>query len=322
MNAVCNGLTEELKSLRKGRGILADRLDERVGPALLRACGVAVGDDPAAVREKIATTLRTSIAQLPPDLRGPMLAAFALDENTTQPFYQERIDQAAQLLQRDPRTVRRRIDEGIAHLVEIVGGRAARREPDEPDELSPGWHTAELRTFVNLDLAAPEVFEFRRIVVEQDDLDSLDLAFTVTAPADRDTPGHPAPDIDVFSGGRLMSRRRQASDRVGFELALPVPLKRGDSHDFALRFRVPPDSMQPHYVCVPRYRCDAYGLHVRFGERRRPKSVWRLTAQFQRDLDDPLITGEEAEVDSSSEIRGEFKRLAPGLAYGFRWRPA
>ncbi len=319
MNAVCTGLTEELKALRKGRGILADRLDERAGPALLRVCGVLEGDGPAVVREKIATTLRTSIALLPPDLRGPMLAAFALDENTTQPFYQERIDQAAKSLQRDPRTVRRRIDEGIAHLVEIVGGNA-RGEPDELDALSPGWHTAELRTFVNLDLPAPEVFEFRRVIAEQDNVDALDLALTVTAPAERETPGHPAPDIDVFAGGRLVGRRRQASDRVGFELALPAPLQRGGSHDFALRFRVPEGAMQPHYVCVPRYRCDVYGLRVRFGER--PRAVWRLSAQFQRDLDDPMIVGEEAELDRAGEIHGEFRRLAPGLAYGFRWRPA
>ncbi|HKS48926.1 MAG TPA: hypothetical protein VJT49_28230 [Amycolatopsis sp.] len=310
-----NELAEELKSLRKGRGVRVDRIGERVGPALRRVCGLVRGDSPAEIREKISSTLLAAIDSLPEDLRSPSLAAFALDEGNQQPFYRDRIDQAAERLKRNPRTIRRWVDEGIRHLVEIMESRALAEEA--VDDSGPGWYTANLRTLVNLALPAPEAFETRTVVAERDGLHALDLALTVTAP-----PGGDAPelDIDVFSGGRLAGTRRQASDRVGFELALSRPLTRGERHEFTLRFRMREGrEMSPHYVCVPKYRCDHYLLRIKFDPRRPPAAVWRLNSAFQRDLDDPLATGEPAEVDEACEVGAEFRRLARGLAHGFRW---
>ncbi|MDI5975368.1 hypothetical protein [Amycolatopsis magusensis] len=311
MTAV-SALVEELKALRKGRGVLAGKLDERLGPEIRRCCGVRAGDRPSEVRDKVTATLAAAIAELPEDLGGLLLVAYALDPRLRLPFYQERIDRVADQLHRDRRTVRRRIDDGIVHLAELVDGRApGPPEPGMPDEIGPGWHTEELRTFVNLEPAAPEAFEVRRVVADRDGIGALDLAFTVTS-ADG------GPEIDIFSGGRLAGTRKQATDRVGFELRLPAPLRRGQTHEFVVRFKAGAE-MQPHYACVPKQRCDYFDLRVRFPADRLPAAVWRVAGGFQRDLDDPVATGDPVHPDPTGEIRGEFRRLLPGLAYGFRW---
>ncbi|MGC7099746.1 hypothetical protein ACPZ19_34145 [Amycolatopsis lurida] len=315
-----SALVDELKALRKGRGLFTTNLDERIGPELRRCCGVGTGDRPSEVRDKVSTRLAAAIAELPEDLGSLLLVAFALDPRLRLPFYQERIDRAADEMHRDRRTVRRRIDEGIVHLAELVDGvPAGTPDPAPPEEPGPGWHTEELRTFVNLEPAAPEAFELRRVVAERDGITALDLAITVTAPPDRRSPP-PEPDIDVFSGGRLVGTQKQASDRVGFELKLPKPLRRGDTHVFVVRFRARTDGgMRPHYVCVPKQRCDYFDLRVRFPAAAVPGVIWKVSGGFQRDLDDPVATGVAAAPDATGEIRGEFRRLLPGLVYGFRW---
>ncbi len=311
-------LAEELKTLRKGRGVLADRIDQRVGSAVRVLCGITEGVSPAEIREKIVVTLRELIEALPPDLRDPMLAAFALDEAVQYPLYQERIAFAAERLGREQRTVRRRIDEGIARLVELA---ERRRDSVLEAATGPGWHTTDLRTLVNLELPSPEAFEFRQVVAERDGLTALELALTVTATPGSE-PGHEQPeaDIDVFAGGTLVTTGREATDRVGFQLALPRTLAKGEVHEFVLRFRAPEGKpMSPHYVCVPKGRCDVYRLQVRFGPGR-PAGVWRLDGVFQRDLDDPMATGEPISLDEAGEANTEFRRLHAGLAYGIRWQ--
>ncbi|MBN6039288.1 hypothetical protein JYK18_30825 [Amycolatopsis sp. 195334CR] len=258
--------------------------------------------------------LGVSIASLPDDLGALLRLAFALDPSARLPFYQQRMDVAAARLGCERRTVRRRVDEGIAHLAEVLDDVPAAEPRVASTVPRLDWYTQELRTFVNLDLPVPEAFEIRRVIAERDDLRTLDLAFTVTASADR-------PEIDVFGGGRLLDTRQQAADRIGFALELPEALGQGQAHVFVLRFRVSAEAMvKPHYVCVPKQRCDRFDLRVRFGTGRVPPEIWRLSGRFQRDLDDPVATGEPAEPDSVGEIHAEFRGLMPGLAYGFRWR--
>ncbi|WP_228004057.1 hypothetical protein [Amycolatopsis sp. YIM 10] len=266
------------------------------------------------MREKVVAALGMAIAALPDDLGALLRVAFALDPAARLPFYGNRVDLAADRMGRDRRTVRRRVDEGITHLAEVLDDRTAGEDPPSPAAVPRAdWYTRELRTFVNLDLPVPEAFEIRRVVAERDGLRTLDLAFTVTASPDR-------PGIDLFSGGRLLGTRQQAADRTGFALELPVTLAKGDEHVFVVRFRAEAGAgVKPHYVCVPKQRCDRFDLRVRFATGRIPPEIWLLSGGFQRDLDDPVATGEPAEPDSTGEVHAEFGGLMPGLTYGFRW---
>jgi hypothetical protein len=321
MEAGWAALIKELKTLRKGRGLFVRQIGERVGPALREACNVLETDGPTEIRRKVSERLEALAADLPEDLEIAILAAFALHADARLPFYQERVRWTAQRLNRDDRTARRRIDEAIDRLAELAATVA--RETQATQVSTTGWHTDKLRISLALDQPAPEAFEFRRVVADRDRVSELDLAMTLTAPPERE---YPIPEealrLDVFYGGRLIQKNMETTDRFGFVLELPQPLNREARHDFALRYRVLNGHMQPHYVCVPKHRCDLFELHVRFDLDRLPERVWRLNDAFQRDVDDPAPTGEILAPDSAGEVHTTFRRLTPGLAYGLRWTPA
>lgn len=302
-------LVRELKSLRKGRGLFAGQIEERVGPTLRAACEVTDGDGMMVIRQKVTARLAELAEQLPEDLRLAMLAAFAILAEARLPLYQDRVSWAAVKVDRDPRTVRRRVDEAIHQIAELATS-APRRGPGAP---AGSWHTTELHVAVGLDRVRPEVLEQRRIVANQEGLRELDLAVSLPT-------GRRDVEIEVLYGGTLVDRGMEASDRLGFALTLPRALARGEAHDFAMRFRLPTArAMRPHMMCVPRRPCELFDLRVRFGRDRMPPRVWMLDGAFQRDVSDPACRAHQHPVDRAGEVHMRFRQLAPGLAYGARW---
>jgi hypothetical protein len=308
----------ELKILRKGRGIFTTPLGDRVGPGLRAICGILEDDDQAVMQRKLSGRLRPLAEALPDDLKVVLLAAFALHEQARKPFYQERVRWAAITLQRDDRTVRRRIDEGIEQIAAMAVKVA---DPDPgPRYPSRSWHTEELRVALTLGRPAAEAFEFRRVVADADEITELDLALTLSAAAQSGESVHESDlQVDVFHGGVLTSRAMESSDRIGLALRLPEPLRRGEQHEIALRFRA--SIREPHYVCVPRHPCDLFDLHVKFGDRV-PQHIVLLEKVFQDDARDTSRRGTTLTADDSGEVHVRFRNLAPGFAYGIRWQPA
>jgi hypothetical protein len=314
----------ELKTLRKGRGIYVPQIGQRVGPALRSVCGVVAGDSAGEMRRKVATRLEEMAVGLPEDLHVAVLAALAIHPDVRQPFYQDRIRWVARYLERDERTARRRVDDGIAQLAEMAAAESAEtvvngRAPGVETYLQT-WRVAELRAIVLLDHPGREAIELRRIVAERDGLDLLDLAFTLPRdPADPKGPRHLL--IDVLYGGTLVEQAPQSSERFGFGLRLPRPLERGERYEYGLRFRVPPGQpVRPHHICISRQQFELFDLRLRFAADRPPERVWRLDSVFQRDVDDPVPTGEPVVLDAAGEVRLTFRHLTPGLAYGARWQ--
>src|SRR5262245_40377635 len=106
-----DALESELKRLRKGRGVLADDLDGRIGPELAQVCGVMSSDSAVIVRRKVIERLTDLTTRLPEDLRLIAQVSLALHEETRHRFLAERLQWVAERLQRDARTIRRRADE-------------------------------------------------------------------------------------------------------------------------------------------------------------------------------------------------------------------
>ncbi|MET8847759.1 hypothetical protein [Amycolatopsis sp. NPDC004625] len=275
-------LVRELKSLRKGRGLQASRLPDRVGPALRAACAVSEPDGMVVIRAKVTARLSELSSHLPEDLRVAVLAAFAITPEARQPLYQERVRWAAGRVDRDPRTVRRRVDEAIELLAELATG--------SPVAASPGsWHTASL----TLALSESCLFEHHRVVADQDGLRSF-------------SPAADGADGLVLYGGTLME---------GDTVDLPRPLSRGESWEFAAVFKPKPGS---HLVYVPRDRCEVFDLRVRFGMEG-PSEVLALDGAFERDIADPGYRGRPFTLDAAGEVHLQFRHLTPGLVYGARW---
>ncbi len=304
----------ELKALRKGRAIFTTPLADRVGPALRSTCGILEDDGTVEMRRKLSDRLRPLVESLPDDLKIALLAAFALDERARKPFYQERVRWAAITLDRDDRTVRRRIDEGIEQVAALA---VAADEPASRRYPSRSWHTEELRVTLALDQPVAEAFEFRRVVADADEIAVLDLALTLPATGESgDSVRASDLGVDVFHGGVLAGRVMESSDRIGLALRLPEPLRRGGRHDVGLRFRT--NLREPRYVCVPRHPCDHFDLHVRFGDRV-PERITRLEKVFPGGADGWSRTGAALVADDAGEVHVRFRNLAPGFAYGIRW---
>lgn len=320
-------LVAELKTLRKGRGIQAPHIVDRIGPAIRAICSITENDDAASVRQKVAARLRDLSARLSPDLQIGVTAAFGLDETLHTPFYKDRLRWAEGELERNTRTVRRRIDDAIVQLAELAVHRLGSNGQANRPQPNSRWYNAEIRQALVLDQNSAHALEQRRIVADEDGLVELDLALTVPDPdangprTARDAAIDAAIDIaiDVVYGGRLLARRMESSERIGYRLMLPRPLGLGDEHEFALR-ALPGRELAPHFVCLPRRRCDRCEVRVRFGLDRRPVRLERLTGVFQRDIVDPNSDAEPVGLDSCGEVRELFTNLTPGLAYGVRWK--
>ena len=309
-------LVDELKTLRKGRGLSTGLPDGKIGPAVRAVCSVSVTDSASVARKKVADRLTELAGRLPDDLSTTVLAAFGLVPEARQQFYKERVRWAALRIDRDERTVRRRIDQGIQQLAELSAEALA---PARPTATGHRWYSEEVRVYLTLDRPTPESLEFRRITSCVDDLRELDLALTLTAPLDRSSVSREL-DIQVVSGGTLLRKPKEKADRFAFSLRMPDSLNSADQHEYGLRFRVPEGQrMQQHYVCVPKQRCDNFQLHVRFDHGRMPVTVWRLSDAFQRDVDDPAPSGQSLAPNEAGELHLSFQDLTPGLAYGIRW---
>lgn len=288
-------LVRELKALRKGRGLLASHISERIGSALRAICDVRDDDGPAVIRQKVARRLEILAGELPADLRIAVLAAFAISPDARLPFYQDRVSWTARRLGRDPRTARRRIDAGIDHIAQLATVRPTPASRPAKTNAATGWRTLELRVIALLDRAHPEIVELHRIAAEQDGLTAID----VPVPA----------ATDVLYGATQVRRGT---------VALPRALARGQEHEFAIRYRSR-EAAAPHLVRAPDHPCDLFDLRLRFDRARPPWRISLLTGALDRDLDAPERTGEAREPDAAGELHLVFHDLTPGLAYGARW---
>jgi hypothetical protein len=307
-------LAEELGRLRKGRGVHAENIAERTGPALRRLCGIGPDDPPGTVRDRLATTLTNLADRLPADLRLSLLAALALHPEATHPRLGERLTWLSERLAKNARTARRRAEAACERLAELAAGLPA-AEP-APGE---GWYVRRFTALVRMDGQSPEVTESRTIVSTREGLDELDTEFSLPRhPADR-RPTHDL-GVTVLYGGRLVRRDRPSESHFRFTVELPLTLGIGETHDYAMRLRVPPGQpVRPHYLCVPHRRCDLFELRLRFEPGRVPRTLWRVADTPIRVIDDGQPSGELLLANSAGEIHEMFPEPRQGLAYGVQW---
>ncbi|WP_018687099.1 hypothetical protein [Actinokineospora enzanensis] len=279
-------LVRELKSLRKGRGVLASRIEDRVGPALRAVCAIDTGDSRPVIRRKVTSTLTELADRLPEDLAVAAVAAFALGQEVRQPLYQDRVQWAANEEDCDTRTIRRRVDEAIGHMAEMVDEASATAPP-------PGWHTAESRIALSLDEPRPELLEQHRVIATSDGLSELDIATT-----------QPTTSLRVLYGGTLTPDGR---------LVLPALLSRREVHSFAVHAQLsePP----PRMIFIPVRPCTVLDLCVRFAKNNAPSEVRAVRGLSQGEF----VETTHHQVDSAGEIHLRFHSLNPGMPYGVQW---
>jgi len=303
----------ELNELRRGRGLDATDLHQRIGPCLRAACSIVDADPPAVARRKLVLRLTELCGGLPADLRLAAQAAFGLHEEAAGEFLDRRISWLAGALDRDPRTARRRIDMAFRLLDELLGDPARNRGGSSPD----GWYVESVRSMLRLDHDPPDLQEERRIVAEVDELDELTLSLSV--PALRGFEELPDIGADVLFGGEIVETRQVSASHAQFVMRLPNPLRLGQRHEYGIRFAPQRSEIRPYYVLTPLRRCEKFSVRVRFDRARPPARVWRLNGVPPRVVDDGVDSGDRLTVNRVGEVVLEFHELHQGLSYGLQW---
>lgn len=315
MNPEPAALVEDLKMLRRGRGVQEPRMSARIGFALREACGVLPSDLPGVASEKLLRRLGEVVERLPPAQRDIARATFGFD-GPADAKYTARLATHSKVIERDVRTTQRRADEVVDRIAELLGvdGPAPVRREEPP------WHTVSLSVRLLLGQPEVEIFETRRIRSHQYGLAEIEHSMTVT-PVNGVLPVVlPEHGIDVVSGGDVQSATRIARNRVAFRLRPPRVLDTADEHEFTLRVRL--ERMSPFYVCTPVYPCAHFDLQARFRPGRLPVRVWRIDGEFSMEADDPTPARPLLELDSTNEVHTVFNDLEPAKSYGIGWLPA
>jgi hypothetical protein len=313
-----SGVIEELRLLPRGRGVLADDIDNRLGPWLRDLLGVDSRDDPGVVRRKVAARLSVLADRLPEDLGHAVRAALALGDVATDRFLKDRVGRLAAGIQRDPRTAKRRVDEGLRRLAEMLV--EAAEPPAASNPFAPeGWYIRTLNSVLLLDREPPQLFERRRVVATRSGLDHVLISLSAPSPENRNGSARPPVGLDVLQGGVVVEETSTGS-HYRASLGLPHALAVGEEHEFTVVFTSRPRrEMRPYYTLTPLRPCESFGLTVRFDRADPPASVWRLDGLPPRMVTEYDPGRNEFDVDAIGEVGVSFSDLRPGLAYGIGW---
>lgn len=305
-------LGDELGRLRRGRGVMAVDLADRLGPTLRHLAGIESGGHAGDARQRLIGILEELAAELPEDLGTAFAAALALREDVRFRFLDERMQWLADRMQRDARTARRRADEAI-RLVEAAATAPAVKLREYED-----WHLTRLRALLQLDRAEPFAIE-ERTVVAAADLTEIIIATSIPAPDGERAEARSA-ELSVLYGGTLIRSTWPTASYFRYAIRLPRPLRRGESHDFGISITTPRDQpLNPRYAIQPLRRCDEFDLRIRFGAAGPARAVWRIAGLPRGMVDDFADPEALVRPDAVGDVHLRYEHLKTGLVYGARW---
>jgi hypothetical protein len=303
-------LIEQLKRLRKGRGVDAPDLLSRIDPLLRRRCGIGPADSVTRARALLIDYLRQLVGALPADLAEVAAATLGMDTAATGRFLEARVGWLSDRLGREQRTVYRRMDEAFNLMAAAAEDIAANRSAMH------GWYVELLEAVLRLDKDSPVSLEDRHIRVTAPQLTEIVNSTSIPGP-----PGEgPRLVTEMVFGGSLRPVQGGGGSTVSTYISLPAPLREGDTHHYRLQTRVPPGTeMAPHYVCVPLRRCQRFTVRVRFPLDRVPERVWRVEEVTPRSIDDRPAGRVPVRPNADAEVFQEFNDLRQGYGYGIQW---
>jgi hypothetical protein len=317
-------IEEGLVALRKGRALTDATLRERISPALLATAGVPHGIPQGQVRARLTHRLRTAAEQLPPDLRAAAEAMFGLTAEYWQPLLGARQRLLAERSECDPRTVRRRCDEALQLLAEILAmdDRTNSGTPAAPaDEATPvpgAWYNRELRLLVRLDLSPAEVREERCVVAIAAGLSEVTASTGVLAFDPAESACRVRNEIDY--GGALYHTEDLRGGLSLAQVRLPVALAPGEDYWYGRTVRaVSSRDPAPRALYTPSVRCDRLTLRIRFAGHSVPPVVRRVE-EVRPELSGFVAeTAPSVHVNAVNEVQAVFEQLVLGRTYGLVW---
>lgn len=211
----------------------------------------------------------------------------------------------------------------------IVPASLGQRTADEPVAVgatrsvmpeAEDWYVESFNALLRLDTEPIEALEQRVIVATADGLSELATSVSV--------PRHPADagqahglESELLHGGSLELREQPYESYFKNVIVLPRPLRKGERHHYALRFRIPAGQpIATHYVYVPYNRSDQFELRVRFNPRHPPRAIWALNGAPTAVIYERGPSHETLVPDRFGEVHVTFRTLRLALGYGVCWQ--
>jgi hypothetical protein len=311
------GITDEIRTLRKGRGLQAGDLDSRLGPLLGELAG---GDDAAVRRKNLMAAISQCTAQLSGEYGIAVEASLALSAETMhEPFFANRVSWLAGQMDREYRTALRRIGQAELRLAELIATELRDRRGRIPASAG-GFYVNELRTLLRLDTEILVSEEDRRIVATREDL--TEVTVLLDLPREANELGADL-QADIRYGGHLLRKQQPSRNRFKFVLRLPEPLQPGQVHSYGLSLRMPRRMLRlPHYLVTPECQYNRFDLRIRFDPERLPTWIRRVEGETVRQFEDARPPARPLVPDAAGEVSQEFSSLTMFLGYGIQWKPA
>lgn len=301
----------EIGVLLRGRGLRSPALAQRVGPALRAALHMEATSTETEVRDRVIAALRAASESLPADLR----AAFQLAAGFTsdRPLLSDRVSQAGDLLDRDVRTIRRRLIQAQSGIADVLA-RGSRPQPHQEE----AWYIETMDSVLDLRGEGAVVRAEKVIVPTQGDLVRIVERFSLPdAPADLASAMHPS--ITVLDGGTLAEVTRRGSV-WHYEVDLNSPLAAGLPQRIVTEFRLASTSLLRPILCmVPIRPCRRFSVRIHFGHPPIANGVWRVDGEYPTMLSDEPEAGAALMLPPDGTVDADFSGLRAGLAYGLRW---
>lgn len=299
-------LKAELARLRKGRGVSRPDLLTVLGPILRAILDVddATCEDEA--RARLTSLLTDETSALPEDLFQLEQAAFGISDR--RPLLHERLLAVGQVLQRDERTLRRR----LAQADDLLSGRLVARYGPRHGLTVPGWHWSSYRFEVDLTDGRPVFLSTRTLVPSLDGL--VEFEEIVSIPQVGDSASL---QVEGIAGCTYLRRDPLSGSSWRLLFALPRPLSAGEHHETVVRFTWPSrDWIQPVAAFVPMRRVERFEVSVAFGQPRSCATAWVLDGVLPTSFADPPGPGELAPEET---VEAAFEDPLMGHAYGVAW---
>jgi hypothetical protein len=310
-------LVDEIRLLRKGRGLQVGDLDSRLGPLLRELAG---SGDAADRRRALIAAISRCTEQLVDGYRTAIEASLALSAETMQePYFGARVTRLAHQFERDDRTALRRIDQAERRLAELIATELRDRRARIP-ATPQGFYVDELRTVLRLDKETMVSDEDRRIVSTCEGL--TEVVMLVDVPGEANEPGADL-RAEIKYGGRLLRKQQPGRNSFKFVVCLPEPLQPGQAHGYGLILHMPRRMLRlPHYLVTPECQFNKFDLRIRFNSEPLPAWIRRVEGETVRKFEHAPPPENPLVLDAAGEVYQEFRDLALYLGYGIQWKPA
>lgn len=299
-------LVEELARLHRGRGLRDADVGAELGPGLRTLLGLTA--TAPVTGHGVIERLQDAITALPQDLRVVFL--HATGARSTEPFLKDRLAVAGQLIDRDVRTVRRRLADANRLVVQSLVATASGQGP-APNPLVTVSHESEtdLRT-------SPVRLTARRTLLHRSP-GRLPVRERFGVPG-RPTTERPAVEV---SGAELVELRALSGTIWEADLLLPHR-ETGQTSSFSITVPADRSDLRPFTFVVPSEPVSSCSVSVHVGDGelvRNPMVVRGLLPMML--YENPPVLGDEATaaepVDGSITLSAA--RPQVGLAYGVVW---